>query len=380
MNNQDSSIKTPFVSVIIPCYKQAHFLEQSVKSVLQQTHSNLECLIVDDGSPDNTRQVSEDLMSRDNRVKYLYKENGGLASARNFGVKHAKGAWIQFLDSDDWLHPDKIKFQLSYLQTIDSEIIDAGNILFYSDQENFFEDSDQRILKFLGPMERDQLISRALIPWSIQSACLLINKSIFEKVKYDEIRFKKAMQDVKFIVDLLMNNTNFIYVPIVGVFYRRHSSNVTRSYDLLKDVATNLLKVVQEDYTELEEISQSSVAYHLMQAIEDKNAERLDKLLELTKIPVCLYGIPFRNKSQVKFLYRMRLLVPFVRTVLSPYRERRLLNRKPFLAEIVLEKTSASYTVEEVKLVLTWLINPSGDCPIKKFGKIMKYPTFTLGG
>lgn len=115
----------PLVSVIIPSYKRAHLLEKAVKSVLEQTHSNLECIIVDDGSPDNTRQVSEDLMSRDSRVKYFYKENGGATSARNFGIKHARGEWIQFLDSDDWLHPEKIRFQLDYTRNLESDNVVA---------------------------------------------------------------------------------------------------------------------------------------------------------------------------------------------------------------------------------------------------------------
>ncbi|MDJ0705715.1 MAG: glycosyltransferase family 2 protein [Leptolyngbyaceae cyanobacterium MO_188.B28] len=371
MNDRSSSINTPFVSVIIPCYKQAHFLEKAVKSVLEQTHSNLECLIVDDGSPDNTRQVSEDLMSRDNRVKYLYKENGGSASACNFGVKHAVGEWIQLLDSDDWLHKDKIRFQLSYANKKESD-----NVVLYSEMEAVFEDDEQYILKFLGPMKRDQLIDRVLIPWCIQSACLLINKSIFKETTYDEIRFRKAMQDVKFMLDLLMNNITFIYTPIVGAFYRRHSSNVTGSdfsSPLIKDTAIKLLSTAQKDYFDLREISKPRVADHLMEAIEDKNKDRFEKLIKLVKLPITLYGIKFQNEFQIRLCYSVRLILPLVRTILAPYRKSRWIKRKPFLAEVLLAKTSESYTVEEIQSVLNWLTSCSGDCPVQGFSEVTRY-------
>ncbi len=80
----------PTVSVIIPCFNGSRYIEEAVESVLAQTLTNLECIIVDDGSTDNTRQVSQSLMSRDRRVKYFFKGNGGVASARNFGVRQAR--------------------------------------------------------------------------------------------------------------------------------------------------------------------------------------------------------------------------------------------------------------------------------------------------
>ena len=100
----------PLVSVIIPCFNCDKYLEEAVESVLAQTFTNFECLIVDDGSTDNTRQISESLVRRDSRVKYYFQDNNGVASARNFAIRQARGEWIQFLDADDWLHQDN-KYQ-----------------------------------------------------------------------------------------------------------------------------------------------------------------------------------------------------------------------------------------------------------------------------
>ena len=89
----------PLVSFILPCFNRAIYLEKCVQSILNQTLSDLECLIIDDGSTDNTRQVANKLIAKDARVKYFYKENGGVSSARNFGINQAAGDWIQCLES-----------------------------------------------------------------------------------------------------------------------------------------------------------------------------------------------------------------------------------------------------------------------------------------
>ena len=88
------------VSIIIPCYNQAEFLEETLGSVLKQTHTNWECLIVNDGSTDVTEKIAQQFISKDQRFKYFFKENGGLSSARNYGLDQSTGNYIQFLDSD----------------------------------------------------------------------------------------------------------------------------------------------------------------------------------------------------------------------------------------------------------------------------------------
>ncbi|MDD5454559.1 MAG: glycosyltransferase [Candidatus Ratteibacteria bacterium] len=100
----------PLVSVIIPTYNRALILNETIQSVLQQTHRELEIIVVDDGSTDNTGRLIEKI--NDKRLFYLYKENRGLASARNEGIKKSKGEYIAFLDSDDRWLPSKIEKQI----------------------------------------------------------------------------------------------------------------------------------------------------------------------------------------------------------------------------------------------------------------------------
>lgn len=104
------------VSIIVPCYNYGHLLSETLDSIQSQTYTKWECLVIDDGSSDNTSEIARSYQQKDCRFIYLYKKNGGVASARNFGLKHATGSWVQFLDADDLLTPDKIKLQLSFLE------------------------------------------------------------------------------------------------------------------------------------------------------------------------------------------------------------------------------------------------------------------------
>ena len=103
------------VSVVIPSYNSAHLVSAAVQSVLQQTYANVEAIIVDDGSTDDTRQVAERWVAQDQRVVYIHQQNKGLGGARNTGIDHAKGEFIAFLDADDLFYPDKIRLQLELL-------------------------------------------------------------------------------------------------------------------------------------------------------------------------------------------------------------------------------------------------------------------------
>ncbi|MCQ2577012.1 MAG: glycosyltransferase family 2 protein [Treponema sp.] len=99
----------PKISVIIPVYKVEQFLEDCVKSLLSQTFTDFEIILVDDGSPDNSGALCDKYAASDSRIKVFHKENGGVSSARNKGIEIAEGEWICFVDSDDWVEPDYLE-------------------------------------------------------------------------------------------------------------------------------------------------------------------------------------------------------------------------------------------------------------------------------
>lgn len=122
------------ISVIIPTYNYAHFIEASVKSVQAQSYSDWECIVIDDGSTDNTKFLIDKLIKEDSRIKYFYQENRGPAVARNLGIKESKGDFIQFLDGDDLLEAKKFEKQLStFNENTEYDIVYGGGKYFNSE-------------------------------------------------------------------------------------------------------------------------------------------------------------------------------------------------------------------------------------------------------
>ena len=119
-----NQMQNPFFSIILPTYNRAHMIGKAIESVLAQTYTNWELLIIDDGSTDNTKQVIETYT--DNRIRYLYQQNAERSAARNNGIAHAQGQYICFIDSDDY-------YFANHLSTFDYFIVDLEDmILNYS--------------------------------------------------------------------------------------------------------------------------------------------------------------------------------------------------------------------------------------------------------
>ena len=97
-----------FFSVIVPIYKVEKYLKRCIESVLSQTCTDFELILVDDGSPDKCGEICEQYALKDNRIKVVHKENGGLSDARNAGIDVASCKYIYFIDSDDWISPNSI--------------------------------------------------------------------------------------------------------------------------------------------------------------------------------------------------------------------------------------------------------------------------------
>jgi glycosyltransferase involved in cell wall biosynthesis len=131
-----SSVETtkeaaPLVSVIIPAFNYGPLIGQTLESLLNQTYSNWECLVIDDGSTDNTSHIVGIYCQSEPRIKYHYQSNSGLSSARNTGIKHSKGQYIQFLDADDLLEKRKLEHQVRYLENHREVEIVYGGVRYF---------------------------------------------------------------------------------------------------------------------------------------------------------------------------------------------------------------------------------------------------------
>jgi len=227
------------VSVIIPCYKQAHYLDESLNSVFKQTYSNWECIIVNDGSPDNTDQVAKQWCKKDNRFTYLEKSNGGLSSARNAGIKKSKGELILPLDADDILHKD-------YLSKLTPELTKDKSLAIVSCFSKFFVKTTDNVVYESKP--KGSNINNILFENSIVASSLF-RKSCWDEVGgYDE-QMKNGFEDWEFWISITKSGHKYKIVEEFLFYYRRTKESMLS--DTLKNHRISNLQYVIEKHEDL---------------------------------------------------------------------------------------------------------------------------------
>jgi glycosyltransferase involved in cell wall biosynthesis len=208
----------PKISVIVPCYNQADYLHEAVESILDQNYSNWECIIINDGSPDSTSSVATELQKKDARILYFEKENGGLSSARNFGIEHATGTYILPLDADDKISSDYIN------ECINSFLQDSSLSVVYCNAEFFGEISGKWNLP---PFSLYQLALDNMI-----FCTAMFKKSEWSEAGgYDE-NMKNGMEDWEFWINLLKRGERKVLkLQFTGFYYRIKTKSMVETID-----------------------------------------------------------------------------------------------------------------------------------------------------
>lgn len=230
------------VSIIVPCYKQAHFLEESLQSVLNQTYTDWECIIVNDGSPDNTEQIARQWCGRDRRFKYVYKENGGLSSARNAGIKESSGVFILPLDADDILHAQ-------YLAKLAPILTNNNDLAVVSCYSKFFTTTVDNIVREHKPKGENY---KYLLYVNQLVATSLYRKKSWEAVGgYDE-RMKKGFEDWEFWIAITKSGSNYQIYPEFLFYYRKAKKSmlVTTISNHAEEVKAYIINKHRELYIE----------------------------------------------------------------------------------------------------------------------------------
>jgi glycosyltransferase involved in cell wall biosynthesis len=209
------------VSIIIPCYKQAHYLPDAIESCLAQTYTHIEIIVVDDGSPDNTGEVAARYTEKYPNVRYVRQDNAGVSAARNTGIAHAQGLYLKFLDSDDLLLPQHVQRCMDWF---------AQNPQFtavYTNYEVRSSDLSQHIAsdKFAVPLTR--MMFNLLKGWMpSQLNTVLVHRDQVAKTGGFPVGIKGG-EDWFFWMSLLAYGTQFGFINEVLAVYRRHKTNTT---------------------------------------------------------------------------------------------------------------------------------------------------------
>ena len=210
------------VSIIVPCYNQAHYMAETLNSVIAQTYNNWECIILNDGATDNTEEVALAYCKKDNRFRYHKHENKGLSATRNVGIRLAEGQYLQFLDSDDILAPDKLQKQVSLLEDTVADVCTCHHDMFNNcDFEHRYtyplsEASHRFTLKDLGNTFviaiHNGLFSRSFI---------IENNVLFN----EDLR---SYEDWLFWATLIVKGAQFIEINEILAHYRIHLDSMSK--------------------------------------------------------------------------------------------------------------------------------------------------------
>ncbi|WP_291102514.1 MULTISPECIES: glycosyltransferase family 2 protein [unclassified Flavobacterium] len=168
-------MQIPKVSIIVPCYNQAQYLDEALQSLYDQTYTDWECFVVNDGSPDHTEEIARKWEAKDPRFIYIYKENGGVSSARNLGIEKAKGEFILTLDADD-------QYEATFIEKALTVLLNNDKVGIVSSWGRYFTNDKQlQIYKSIGKSVADFLFYNAAIGTS------LFRKECWQQVGgYDE--------------------------------------------------------------------------------------------------------------------------------------------------------------------------------------------------
>ena len=226
-------MKTKTISIIIPVYNVENYLRSCLDSVLSQTYKDFEVLMVNDGSTDGSGAICQDFAERDSRFHYFEKENGGLSDARNYGLDRAKGYYITFLDSDDFLFENYLEKLYQASRLSDSDILIGGYCRFDGSDFYFYNDhfKSESLISFTSAQAIQVLDSMLDVPFlTFSIAC----GKLFKRDLFNELRFPygKYAEDQFLIWKLYMKADKIHVFNNASYVYRMNPSGLSSVFSL----------------------------------------------------------------------------------------------------------------------------------------------------
>ncbi|AOR24535.1 glycosyltransferase family 2 protein [Clostridium taeniosporum] len=222
--NLNDNIKNSevLISIIMPIYKAEDYLNKSVTSILNQTLKEFELILVDDGSPDNSGEICDKLALNDDRIKVIHKENGGASTARNAGLDIAKGEFIAFVDSDDWIEPNMFEILFKLAKEYDADISQCNYIKTENEDEKIINNETEVIKTFNSIESLGNLYNEMYV-----STVVLWNK-IYKKSLFNEIRFPnmRIFEDEAIMYKLLFQSNKLVYTNKKLYYYRNTPDSI----------------------------------------------------------------------------------------------------------------------------------------------------------
>lgn len=209
----------PLISIIVPVYKVEPYLKKCIESIRSQTYQNLEIILIDDGSPDRCGQICDEYAQIDKRIQVIHQENAGLSAARNRGLEQAKGKYVGFVDSDDWVYPKMYERLFCLLQDTQADIAQCGVV---TDNTKEFPENIE-ITVYTG----SEIFAKAVqgkMAWTVW--CNLYRSTLWKTLKYAEGYY---YEDTLIFPQLLKQNPKWVITNERLYFYLRREEGIVRS-------------------------------------------------------------------------------------------------------------------------------------------------------
>ena len=220
------------ISIVVPVYNVEKYLKKCIDSIINQTYENLEIILVDDGSTDNSKKICDEYILKDNRIKVIHKENGGLSDARNVGVDKAKGEYIVFIDSDDWIDEKMIEILYYIIKKNNSDISICDYFLAYNEEEQNQKEEIQ-FYQFNNIEALKKLYDENLNIIMTITCCKLFKKILFSDIKFPK---GKIHEDEFTTYKLLYKSKKISYTNEKMYYYRQREDSITHRKFSIKNL------------------------------------------------------------------------------------------------------------------------------------------------
>lgn len=214
----------PLISVIVPVYRAEQYLHKCVDSILNQTYSNLEVILVDDGSPDHCGEICDEYATKDARVRTLHKQNGGAAEARNFGLDISRGEWIGFIDSDDYIDLRMYETLMTAARGYSADMVCCDIYRVYADESIIRDFPFMPNIEFDSEQALASMLSHGVVGEGPVNK--LYRKNLFQNVRFP---VGEINEDIVILPELLRRCRKVQYVAEALYYYQQTENSVTRS-------------------------------------------------------------------------------------------------------------------------------------------------------
>ncbi|QWQ39040.1 glycosyltransferase [Gemella sp. zg-570] len=323
------------ISIIVPVYKVEKYLERCVNSILLQTYKNLEIILVDDGSPDDSGKMCEELAKTDSRIVVYHKENGGLSDARNFGVEKARGKYIGFVDSDDYIHENMYQHLYETIKTNNIDIAECNVTRVYGNKEKPHYAGEE----FCNILRVDEYIKEYLSMEKVYGSvwCKLISSDIAKKLKFPVGKYYEDMfynYDLFKVIDKIAITSKCYYY-----YYIRENSITTEKYSSKQIDIIEILNTINDyilkEYPQFSEESFIRLTYAYLSTfnhlIVDNNYKNYPEFIELREYFKNNFSKILKSSKAAKELKISVLIlnvnIKLYRYLYKKYKSRTILNK-----------------------------------------------------